>query len=306
MGVEVYVEANDGTAFGFVGSTEALISMVNTILESAELPIDLDLTQVRTLGPLQANGNAGGGVLLEVSADYDSAIGLIAGVEASDNGALAFDVIPKESIGMGMGGGVMLDVNSNDGDAIGALAGIEANWNYGNGIGAYVVSDAMDGEAMLGGINLIANDNFANGVSLQVQSQAPDSSYLVLAGVMANNNFMGSGIDAWVMGEGEVMVAMTAIQANGNGSDGIYLETDTDYGDSSVWISSTAVDDMYDDGDGWNFMGFALISLVEPGAIEANNNGDNGVNIDSYSNSGEIRLNVEDVTASGNGRRGVW
>jgi hypothetical protein len=157
---------------------------------------------------------------------------------------------------------------------------------------------------MLGGINITANNNGNNGLELDVQSASYNSSYLVLAGVEANGNIYGSGIDAWLGGPDTVMAALTDIQANSNGAHGVSVATDSYNGDSHVWISDTAVQDMSDHGGGWDLLGLDIIPMLPAGGIEAGGNGDNGIYIDANS-SGEILVDVADVTASGNRHHGV-
>lgn len=292
-GVEVTALSENGTAIGLVGSTEALIGLL-----SAE-GIPIDLSQVRTLGPLQVNGNADNGISLNVHSFDGDAIAGILGVEAVGNGQFLFT---KSGIG---GDGIYLDVSSENQNAMAGLAWVNASENGSDGIYADVSAHSMYGEAMLGGINIKANDNMANGMNLNVHSQSSDSSYLVLAGVEANRNINGSGVAALLTGDGTVMAAMTDIQANENGSHGIQVQTVSGNGDSTIWISGTAVQDMSDYGGGWDLLGMDLLPLVSQGSIEVNGNGDNGIYINSMGFNGDVRVNVEDVTASGNRRHGV-
>jgi hypothetical protein len=295
-GIQLDVSSEDGPAVGVVGSTEALMALVGSVLEAEDIPIDL--SKVRTLGPLQANDNAYNGVNVSANSEFGDAIVGILGVEALRNGFGGDKYISGE--------GVYINVASSadGGDAMAGLAWINASDNGGNGIHANVVADSINGEAMLGGINIIANDNGYNGLELNVHSQAPASSYLVLAGVQANQNNYGSGIDAHLTGEGVTMAALTDIQANENGANGIAVEADSYNGSSHVWISETAVQDMSDDGGGWDFLGLDIISLLPAGGIDTSDNGENGVYI-SASSSDDVHVNVKDVTASGNERHGV-
>ena len=295
-GIQLDVSSENGPAIGVVGSTEALMALVGSVLESEDIPIDL--SKVKTLGPLQANDNAFNGVDVNAHSEFGDAIVGILGVEALRNGFRADKFIS--------GDGVYINaVSSSDGgDAMAGLAWINASDNAGTGIRASVTANSIGGEAMLGGINIIANDNGYNGLDLNVHSQAPDSSYLVLAGVQASQNMFGSGIDAHVTGEGVTMAALTDIHANGNGANGIAVEADSFNGSSHVWISETAVKDMSDDGGGWDLLGLDIISLLPAGGIDASDNGENGIYI-SASSSDDVHVNVKDVAASGNEGHGV-
>jgi hypothetical protein len=162
---------------------------------------------------------------------------------------------------------------------------------------------------MLGGIYLKANDNRVNGLELDVLSQSMQSSYLVLAGVEANRNLYGSGVDVRLGGTGVMMAALTGIQANDNGAQGINVETSSNLdagsnGNSHVWISGTAVQDMSDHGGGFDVLGTDIISLLPSGGIEAGGNGESGIKINSHA-SGNNLVVVEDVVATGNGVNGI-
>ena len=297
-GISIDVMSTNGVAIGAVGSTAALVSLVESVTAATDNP--LDLSDIQTLGPLQANDNAGNGVFINARSVNDDAMVGVFGVEALRNGSAFDKVIDGDGIH------VSAETSLTGGDAMVGLAMINASSNRINGINASAIANSADGEAMMGGIYIDANDNGLNGLSLNVQSQAPSSSYLVLGGVDANRNVNGSGIDALVTGAGEVKVAMTDIQADGNGVYGIKVETDSINGDSSVWLSGSAIQDMVDDLGGWDLDGIDLISVLPAGAIEANNNGDNGIYVHSSASNGDVGLMVNNVTASGNERHGVF
>jgi hypothetical protein len=163
------------------------------------------------------------------------------------------------------------------------------------------------GEAMLGGINIVADDNQRSGLNLDIRSDSLTSSYLVLAGVEASQNVHGHGIVARLGGEGVAMAALTDIQANENGDNGITIETQCaslSGGNSHVWISETAVQDMSDHGGGFSLLGLDIVSMLPSGAIEANNNGDVGIRINADSQ-GNSLVDVGNVTASGNINYGI-
>jgi hypothetical protein len=298
-GIQLELHSSEGPVLGLVSSSEALMELAGTLLEAGEVP--LDLSQVRTLGPVQANNNRENGVYISAHGHDDAIVGVL-GVEALRNG-VGITGISEEKNGIG-GDGILLDVSSEYRDAMVGLAWINASENGSDGIYANVRANWSYGEAMLGGINITANNNGNNGLELDVQSASYNSSYLVLAGVEANGNIYGSGIDAWLGGPDTVMAALTDIQANSNGAHGVSVATDSYNGDSHVWISDTAVQDMSDHGGGWDLLGLDIIPMLPAGGIEAGGNGDNGIYIDANS-SGEILVDVADVTASGNRHHGV-
>jgi hypothetical protein len=300
-GIQVQVNSENGMALALVSSTEALVNLGSRLLTAASIP--LDLSAVRTLGPVEVNDNRDNGVMVYAHG-HDDAIAAVLGVEALWNGfGNITDLSPAPGNGGG-GDGIYLDVSSQYGDAMAGLAMIYASANRGDGIYANVRSDSLFSEAMLGGIYLTANENGGNGLNLNVRSQAPSSSYLVLGGVQASEN-EGAGINAWLGGEGSIMAALTGIDANNNGNDGIYMETDSYSGGSHVWLSDTAIQDMSDHGGGFDLLGMDIIPLLPSGDINANNNGDSGVQIVSDSTTGSVLVNVANVTATGNDQTGL-
>jgi hypothetical protein len=100
------------------------------------------------------------------------------------------------------------------------------------------------------------------------------------------------------------MAALTGIQANENGAQGIAIETDSGFGDSHVWISETAVQDMSDHGGGWDLMGLDVIPMLPSGTIETSDNGGSGITI-ACDGGGNTLVDVADVTASGNSGNGI-
>lgn len=272
-GIQLELSSSEGPVLGLVASSEALMELAGTLLEAGEVP--LDLSQVRTLGPVQANDNRENGVYISAHGNDDAIVGVL-GVEALRNGMGIVSGASEDKNGIG-GDGILLDVSSQYGDAMVGLAWINASENGSDGIYANVNASSTEGEAMLGGINIIANDNGSHGLELNVQSQAPDSAYLVLAGVEADRN-AGSGIDADLAAAGTVMAALTDIQANSNGVHGVSVEIDS-YGDTHVWISDTAVADMSAYNGGWSLFGMDIVPLLPAGEIVTVDNGALGVHV---------------------------
>jgi hypothetical protein len=286
---------DDGVAIGIVASTESLMGMIQPAIDEMGLPVDV--SGVSTLGPVQANNNAGMGVQIHAHGG-DSIVGVI-GVEALNNGWMAGIVSGKNGY---YGDGIDIQVSADNGDAMVGLADVNASGNNGVGIHVDAVADSDWGEAMIGGVGITANENQYGGLELFASSQAPASSYLVLAGVEANGNVHGSGIDATVYGRGTAAAALQAIEANGNGEKGIWVEVDSYEGDAHVWMGETAVSDMNVHMNGWDSSIFdEIIPMLPEGGIEASGNGETGVRINADAWGGNVLVDVGDVIATGNG-----
>jgi hypothetical protein len=206
--------------------------------------------------------------------------------------------------------GVSLEADNNK-KAVAVFVDTEVNGNGRDGIRASVSATSPHlgetGEAMLGGINIMATDNQLSGLNLKVRSDSRAASYLVLAGIEANRNRGGLGIDARLSGEGIARAALTDIQANRNGNDGIFIQTDCTSlsdGNSHVWISKNAIQEMRIQGGGIDFLGINNIFRLSSGGVEVNDNGDSGIHIAANSQGNSI-VDIRDVSASGNIHYGV-
>lgn len=274
-GIQIRVNSDDGMALALVSSSEALVTLGSRLLTAADIPIDL--STVRTLGPVEVNNNRNNGIMISATG-HDDAIAAVLGVEALWNGfGNITDVATPPGNGIG-GDGIYLNVSSQYGDAMAGLAMIYSAANRADGIYANVRSDSFFSEAMLGGIYLTANANGGNGLNLNVQSQSPDSAYLVLGGVHASDN-QDSGITAWLEAEGEVMAALTEIEANNNLNNGIYVRAASHSDDNHVWYSDTAIQDMTDYLGGFDLLGLDIIPLLPAGDVNANGNGGSNISI---------------------------
>ncbi len=200
---------------------------------------------------------------------------------------------------------------SNNKKAVAVFVDTKVNGNGRDGIRASVSATSPHlgetGEAMLGGVNIMADDNQLSGLNLKVRSDSRTASYLVLAGIEANRNRGGLGIDARLSGEGVARAALTDIQANRNGNDGIFIQTDCTSlsgGNSHIWISRNAVQEMKFHGGGIDFLGIDIISRLSSGGIDVNDNGDTGIHIDANTQ-GNSFVDIKDVSASGNTGYGI-
>lgn len=298
-GIEIDNQSDGGMAISAVGSSEALVNLAAPILQGLSIP--LDLSGVQTLGPLQANGNRGAGVSV-LNIGQDSSIAVVGGVEALANGFAPFHPAPSHP----EAGGVDVTAVSHGNTAAVGLGWINASDNRGSGIQTIVRTDDINSDAMLGAIHITADRNAAGGFFANVASAAPDSSYAVLAGVEANENGAGGGINLVLTGPGAEMAALSGITANGNVGNGVSVQTTSDNGGSHVWISSTAIQDMITHGGGIDLGGLDVASLLPTGAIETRNNTGSGVYISASSPGGSILVDVGDATTTGNSINGVF
>lgn len=294
-GIQLDLYSEYGTALGIVASTESLMGLVQEVIDEMEVP--MDLSSVSSLGPVQANGNAGPGVHVYATG-YDGSIIGVLGVEALNNGWNAY---PAEKDGYN-GNGVDVIASSYGGDAMIGLADVTASQNYGAGIHA----DAMaygEYEAMIGGIMLTAIGNQNDNLQFGAYSGAPSSSYLVLAGIVANDSVYGSGIAATLNGMGDVAAALQGVQANGNAAKGIWLNLSSyNYGDAHAWVGDSAVADMNSHMGGWDFDLFdAIVPMLPPGGVEASENEEAGVRIEAGADNGGVLVGLNGVRALSNG-----
>jgi hypothetical protein len=215
----------------------------------------------------------------------------------------------------GVYSGNLLDGISVEADntkkAVAVFVDTRVNGNGRDGIRASVSATSPQlgetGEAMLGGINIMADDNKLSGLNLKVRSDSRTASYLVLAGIEANRNVGGLGIDVGLSGGGIGRAALTDIRANRNGNDGVFIQTDCTSlsdGNSHVWISENAVQEMRLHGGGIDFLGMDIIPRLSSGGVEVNGNGDSGIHVAARSQ-GNSFVDIGDVAASGNIHYGI-
>ncbi len=296
-GIQLDLTSEDGTTVGIVASTESVMGMFQEVLDDQDMPVDVDLTDVSTLGPVQANGNAGVGVHIHAEAHDSSIVGVI-GVEALNNG---WNVMTLEKNGY-VGDGIDIVADAQWGDAMVGLADVNASGNNGVGIHVDALARSDEGEAMIGGINIIANENQYDGLQLTASSYAPASSYLVLAGVEANDSVYGSGINAQVNGRGVAAAALQDIRANGNEQRGIWLDVESYNGDAHVWVGDGAVAAMNDHMGDWDWDLFdEIVPMLPEGGVETTGNGQAGVRIEADAQAGGVLVGVDGLTSTGNG-----
>ncbi len=294
-GIQLDLASEDGMAIGVVASTEALMGMAQEVVDEMEVPVDL--TGVSTLGPVQVNGNAGAGLYINANAEEEVIVGVL-GVEALGNG---WSMGPVGKNGY-YGDGINIMANSQYGDAMVGLAYVNASWN--DGVGIHVDANAQGeyGEAMIGGIMITANENQYDGLQLSANSGSYNSSYLVLAGVQANDNVLGSGIYGSVMGMGTTAAALQDIEANGNGQKGVWLDVDSYNGDAHVWVGEGATAAMNDHMGDWDWDLFdEIVPMLPEGDVYAMGNAEAGVRIEADAMGGNVLVGVRDLEASGNG-----
>lgn len=237
---------------------------------------------------------------------YEDSIVALLGVDAIGNGPISVtESEPKVTNGY-MGDGIDVMAQSYYGDAMVGLADVNASFNRGVGIHVDAVASSEYGEAMIGGMLIMADGNQYDGLQLMASSYAPASTYIVLAGVEANDSVYGSGIYAQLMGNGDSAAALQGITANNNAQKGVWLDLNS-YGydgDAHAWVGDSALADMNDHMGGWDTDLFDFIVPMMPeGGVEASGNGEAGVRIeaDASGEEGSVWVDVDGVRALSNG-----
>ena len=263
IGALVGVEANGnaGLGAGVISSSEGIsvsaaarILALNTIGDGLFVGADGSLAAVGVVADAQAIGNAGNGIVAEVTSDEGYAAALFASTDplrplAGLLGELFLGeplAVPGQPFGpliaAGNGDdGILVDVTGRDA-AIGLFLDTQATGNGDDGldvsvqspegyaISAFLSTDYLYelASGLLGPIaydplgGIIAGENDGHGIRLRQDGLA--GAYALLAGLQANGN--GSdGLNARLdSGEGDAMTAVIVADAMDNGGQGFFTE----------------------------------------------------------------------------------
>ncbi|MBN1269984.1 MAG: hypothetical protein JXB04_10365 [Kiritimatiellae bacterium] len=282
LGVFMDVDSLAGTAVGGIGTTEFVDWALNLLGAGGSLAD----AGIGTFGPNAANYNGNSGVQLEV-AGLNEAYAVILDTRAIDNGNM----------------GVYVSGAATAGDVYGVLGQVRANRNGNNGIFAdFAASDDMIG--IFYDIDALNNGN--GGLYADLESTG-DGTYGVFMNINANGN-ANFGIQAQLSGVSEVMAGFTDIDANQNGTEGLFLDIDQTGagGRVDLFMGRHAADDFLAlmDALGYVTLPPQILALVPTGPIHAIENGGNGVNVDIDA-VGPVNTFMERVGARHNGANGI-
>ena len=231
--------------------------------------------------PGVASGNLGNGFTANVTGN-DFAAAVLLDTWADGNSNNGFD----------------LTVASANGPSIAAILSSDVVLNLVNDMGVLPEPIVFD---PLGYVS--ASGNGANGIVLNQNGN--DGAYAILAGIRADNNVLGDGIQASLTSAaGDAYAILVDADAAGNGDDGIDLSLAADgYAISALLFSD--VDDNVDDGlhlvqNSANADAFSLLANTE-----AWSNGGVGFWADVTAPNGDAAICATEVEANYHGGRGA-
>ena len=283
-GFDVFVESSNGTAVAAFLSSDLAYDIAADALDVPDL-------EGAGLGGIQANNNAGCGILSE-TIGYDSAVTLLGGVQANDNGMDAARAGFANA-------GILAWLTSEDGSASAYLVDVEANGNSGHGI--YLDLESLyDADV----VSIFANvaDNGHNGFDIAAHS-LDDDVFVLLADVDASGND-GNGIDVQAIAYDDAAVAITASDVADNGENGIFASVLGGY-DADLFIGDAAIDDLDDAYDFVGDVGF-FGDMIPTGEVVSSGNGEDGIHAELVAEGDDASFLVSGSTANDNLGNGIW
>ena len=278
-GITASVDSPNGFAVLASLSTDVLRPLGDSLGEMF-LGAPLDVPGA-PFGPVVASGNLGNGFTANVTGN-DFAAAVLLDTWADGNSNNGFD----------------LTVASANGPSIAAILSSDVVLNLVNDMGVLPEPIVFD---PLGYVS--ASGNGANGIVLNQNGN--DGAYAILAGIRADNNVLGDGIQASLTSAaGDAYAILVDADAAGNGDDGIDLSLAADgYAISALLFSD--VDDNVDDGlhlvqNSANADAFSLLANTE-----AWSNGGVGFWADVTAPNGDAAICATEVEANYNGGRGA-
>lgn len=271
-------------------------------------------------GLVQANGNGGNGLNLDVSSPSGSVTAVVAAFQANDNGAygvtVGADAFSNATVNLGSYVGPV--TVPGEGEASGnALAGIDLNvaaqgsittvvanvtavTNATAGLQAVLVA-SNDVTATLN--NAVLNANGATG-GFDLRYQAGSNAMITVENVQASNND-GPNFVRTVDPSGNAVVTVRNDTVTNNGSSiGLFAGAVANHS-ATVVVENVVAND--------NFMGMDLYARavtdsasIRVSNVVANGNTTRGVEAETVAGGGASSISLQDVAASGNGTYGVW
>ncbi len=241
------------------------------------------------LGDLTADA-VNNGIDLAVTG-YDSAIALLAGVNANNN----------------FGGGINASLTSTDvnsgllgGGAMAFLVDVDANFNVtGDGI-ALDLATTDQGNITAGLVDIHADMNGLRGLELTANS-LDGSAIALLSDVNVQQNG-AVGIYADLTAAQDAGLAVTDSDSVGNTGRGLNAQLNAGE-DAYFFAGDFAAEDL---DNVFNFgadLG-PLVDLIPTGAVDFSGNGNGGLFLDAVSTGGDVILGLNGATANNNGNMG--
>ena len=251
-GITASVDSPDGSAF-FLSLSTDVIRPVAAMLGEEYLGEPFEIPG-EPFGPVVASGNTGNGFTANVTGDGFAA-------------ALLLDTWADNNTG----NGIALNVVATNGPSIAAIISSDVVLNLLNNMD---VLPAPIDFTPLGYVS--ASGNASNGVVLT--QSGTSGAYGILAGIRADNNVLGDGVNATLdSADGDAYAILVDTDADGNGDDGIDLTL--------------------------NAYGHALSALI---FSDADENGGDGVHVVQTSATGDSLALLSGGSTWLNGNVGLW
>ena len=281
-GFDVTVEASEASAIAAFVSSDLAYGLVSDLI-GEPLPD-------AGLGDLTADFNWNNGIDLAVTG-YDSAVALLAGVNANNN----------------FGGGINASLTSTDGNsgllgggAMAFLVDVDANFNVtGDGI-ALDLATTDQGNITAGLVDIHADMNGLRGLELTANS-LNGSAIALLSDVNVQQNG-AVGIFADLTAAEDAGLAITDSDSVGNTGRGLNAQLNAGE-DAYFFAGDFAAEDL----DGvFNFGAEIgpLVDLIPTGPVDFSSNGNGGLFVDAVSTGGDVILGLNGATANNNGNMG--
>lgn len=296
-----------------------------------------DYLSIAALARLESTGNGGAGLLFDAYALDEAAIGIIADVNASNNGdsgiTASVDCPDGSAILVGLSTDLVRPLAATAGDLLlGApitipgepFGPIVASGNIGNGVSATVTGDGIAAAVFL---DTQANGNSANGFNFNVVA----SNGIALSGLVASDVVLGLVNDMGVLPEPIDFSPIGRVTAISNGANGVLInqagldgaysllagiDADGNLGDGIRASLTSTTGDVYAilvdaDADDNGIMGTRLNLDAYGHAIsallftDADNNGSQGFNITQTSSAADSLALLAGVDAWDNTAAGM-
>lgn len=283
MGIQSTASSDDGVAGTVIASSRSLVAGAGVATDA--LGVDLELPEIPTDGPVEANHNGGGGIMM-TSVGRQASFGALLDAEIEGNTGL----------------GLMNTVVSENGPAISALAFVSVNENL--GMGAMITADS---KATAVGVVLESefNRNQASGLMMTLVS-SDDDVVGALGAVEASGND-GPGILFTVDAFNDAYGAFTDVRAIGNNGQGILATLAAGDGDVHAWFGPDALALLLDETVGAipPELEDLAESLLPSGVVRADGNADTGILLHAASTGGSAYVDMAWVSGSLNGNNGL-
>jgi len=281
-GFDVTVASSDASAIAAFVSSDLAYGLVSDLI-GEPLPD-------AGLGDLTADFNWNNGLDLAVTG-YDSAIALLAGVNANNN----------------FGGGINASLTSTDGNtgllgggAMAFLVDVDASFNVtGDGI-ALDLETTDQGDITAGLVDIHADMNGLRGIELTANS-LHGSAIALLSDVNVQQNG-AAGIFADLTAAEDAALAVTDSDSVGNTGRGLNAQLNA--GDDAYFFAGDFAAEDLDDVFNFSEDLGPLVDLIPTGAVDFSGNGNGGLFVDALSTGGDVILGLNGASANHNANMG--